>query len=138
MVNINSDTDLRNAILELERKQTDEGKLLKEQFHMAYSSMQPINILKNTLKQAVRSEDIKDKIVNTSVGLTAGFVLKQLFKGVTRTPVGRIFGNLLMFGVTNMVAKNPDVIKSVGSKLLSKIRYKPHENLNGKGHHLSD
>ena len=133
MNTINSETDLRNAILELERKQADEGKLLKEQFHAAYSSMQPINILKNTLKQAIRSEDIKDKIVNTSVGLTAGFVLKQVFKGVTRTPVGRIFGNLLMLGVTNIVAKNPDVIKSVGSKLLNKIRYKSHEN--GNGHH---
>ncbi len=134
MNNINSDADLRNAILELESKQAEEAKLLKEQFHEAYSSMQPINILKNTLKRAVRSEDIKDKIVNTSVGLTTGFVLKQLFKGVTRTPVGRIFGNLLMLGVTNLVAKNPEVIKSVGSKLLNKMRYKPHENVNGNGH----
>lgn len=137
MHNINSETDLKNAIRDLESKQADEARMLKEQFHAAYSSMQPINILKNTLKQAVRSEDIKEKIVNTSVGLTAGFVLKQLFKGVTRTPVGRIFGNLLMFGVTNMVAKNPEVIKSVGSKLLNKIRYKPHENVNGNGHHGS-
>lgn len=136
MNNINSHDDLKKAILELESKQADEAKLLKEQFHEAYSSMQPINILKNTLKQAARSEDIKDKIVNTSVGLTTGFLLKQLFKGViSKSPVGRVFGNLLMLGVTNIVAKNPDVIKSVGNKLLNKIRYKPHDNVNGNGQH---
>lgn len=136
MDNINSHDELKQAILELESKQAEEAKLLKAQFHEAYSSMQPINILKNTLKQAARSEDLKDKILNTSVGLTTGFALKQLFKGVvSKSPIGRIFGNLLMFGVTNLVAKNPEAIKTMGNKLLNKIRYKPHENLNGNGQH---
>lgn len=136
MDNINSHDDLKKAILEMESKQAEEAKLLKEQFHEAYSSMQPINILKNTLKQAARSGDLKDKILNTSVGLTTGFALKQLFKGViSKSPIGRVFGNLLMLGVTNLVAKNPEAIKSMGNKLLNKIRYKPHHNMNGNGQH---
>lgn len=134
MDNINSETDLRNAILQLESKQADEGKLLKTEFHAAYSSMQPINILKNTLKQAVASEEIKDRIVNTSVGLTTGYVLKLLFQGVTKGPVSKLLGNVLMLGITNMVAKNPEAIKTAGSKLLKMIRYKPHERVNGTDH----
>jgi len=45
---INSATDLRAAILQLETRQAAEEKLLKENFHLAYESIKPINLIKNT------------------------------------------------------------------------------------------
>ena len=41
---------LREAIVVLEKRQATEGKILKEQFMLAYESMKPINLIKNTFK----------------------------------------------------------------------------------------
>ena len=127
MQTINSETDLRAAILQLEMKQAEEGKLLKEQFHLAYESIKPLNIIKSTLTEAVTSRDFKDNIVNASVGMTAGYLSKVVFESVTSSPLKKIFGTALMFGIKNVVAKNPGAVKSLGQFIFKHIlRKKEH------------
>jgi len=61
----------------------------------------------------VASQSLRDDLVNTSVGLAAGYVSKTLFEGVSHSPLRKLFGTALLFGITNAVRKNPDVVKSV-------------------------
>jgi hypothetical protein len=129
MSKINSAADLRNAILELESKRTIEEKLLREQIHLAYESIKPVNLIKSTFKEAAASLDLKENILNTSVGLTAGFFSKILFEGVTKNPLKKLLGTALMFGITNIVAKNPDTVKSLGNSFLKIIRSKPEKRI---------
>lgn len=124
MQKINSETSLREAISQMENRQAFEGKMLREDFHLAYESVKPINLIKNTLKEAVHSQDLKDNIINTSLGLTAGYLSRMLFVGASAGPVKKILGAALLFGITNLVAKNPGVIKSVGRGILNLIRSK--------------
>lgn len=124
MQKLDSETGLREAIIRLEGKQAEEAKLLKEEFQVAYNSVKPINLLKNVLAQAVGSPDIKGNLVSTSLGLTAGFLSKLLFQGLTRNPVKKLLGTALMFGITNVVAKNPDAVRSLGHKFFSIFRSK--------------
>jgi hypothetical protein len=121
MQNIQSFVDLRMAILELEIKQAEEGKLLKEQFHFAYESIKPLNLIKSTFKEAVGSTDLKDDVINASVGLTAGYISKAVFEVVTRGPLKNILGTALMFGIKTVIAKNPEALKSVGKFFFKNI-----------------
>jgi hypothetical protein len=125
MQNINSESDLRNAILELETRQAREGKILKEQFNLTYNSIKPINFLKNTLKEVGESQELKENILTTSVGLATGYLSKVLYEKISHSPVKKFFGSILMYGITNLVTKNPETIKTFANKLFSKINNRP-------------
>ena len=127
MQKITSAIELREAILQLEIKRAEEGKALHEQFKLVYESMKPINLIKNTFKEVAASPDLKDSLVNTSVGLTAGYISKKLFEGLSNNPIRKFAGSALQFGIMNIVAKNPEVVKSFGQKILKMIRSRPDD-----------
>ncbi|TMI62746.1 MAG: hypothetical protein E6H07_15165 [Bacteroidetes bacterium] len=133
MQKINSIAELEEAILQLETRQAHEAKMLRQQFHLAYSSIKPINLIKSTFKEVAESKELKDNIVNTSVGLGAGYLSKILFQGASKNPIKKLLGNVLMFGITNLVTKHPDTIKSVGQSFLKIIN--PHHGgeIDGNG-----
>jgi len=114
---ITTQHELRDAIRQLEYKQSDDGKALKEQFHLAYNSVKPANIILDTLKDLSESSIIKDNFLNTTVGFGTGYLSKMIFQGVVNSPIKKLFGSALMFGITNLVAKNPEGIKAMASKI---------------------
>ncbi|HLG33789.1 MAG TPA: hypothetical protein VI757_02830 [Bacteroidia bacterium] len=126
MQTINSEATLKDAIVQLEHKRTYEEKILREQFHLACESMKPLNLIKSTFKDAftsgkdaAASPDFKDNIVNTSVGLAAGYLSKLLFVNVSHSPIRKLLGIALQFGITALVAKNPEAIKSMGKGVIN-------------------
>ena len=125
MKEIHSETDLRRAILQLENEQADEGKMLKEQFYFTLDSLKPVNLIKNTFKEVVASRDLKENILNASIGLTAGFLSRLFIRSVMKSPVNRLIGNAVMIGITNVVARNPETVKSLGKGFFKMIRRKP-------------
>jgi len=122
MQKINTGISLREAIVLLEIKRAVEEKSLREQLHLTYESMKPINIIRNTYHEIAESEDLKDNLVNTSVGLVIGYLSKTLFEGVSHSPVRKLIGTVILFGITNAVRKNPEVVKSVANGLFNVIR----------------
>ena len=133
MEQIKTQNALRAAILRLEFKQAEEGKALKEQFHLAYNSVKPANIILNTLKDLGESSMVQDGFLNTTVGLGTGYLSKILFQGVVKSPIKKLLGSILMFGITNVVAKNPDVIKSMAKKIFDLFGNHPTEKVNETG-----
>ena len=129
MQKIDSEISLRDAILKLESTQALEVKLLKEQFHLAYESVKPLNFIKSTFKEAAESRDLKDNLINTSVGLAAGYLSKVLFQGISNNPLRKLLGSALMFGVTNVVSRNPETVNAVGRGLIRIITKKPGERV---------
>lgn len=122
MEKLNAENALKEAIRKLEQQRKEEGLAVKEQLHVAYDSLKPLNLIVSTLKDATVSIDLKDNLLNTAIGLTAGFLSKKVFEGVSHSPFKRLIGSALMFGVTNLVAKNPETIKSLGQQLMKVIR----------------
>lgn len=131
MQGINSATDLRDAILQLENRQAEEGKMLREQFHFTYNSIRPINLLRSTFEQATASPEIKDTILNSTVGLTAGYLSKLFFEGASKSPLKKLLGTILMFSIKNIVAKNPRIVKTLGEKFITIVKHKPELGVNG-------
>lgn len=135
MNTLNSVTDLRKAIIQLENKQLNDGRLLKEQFTATYDSLKPANILKNIFKEATVSGDLKGNMLNTSLGLITGSFAKKIFEKGSANPIRKIIGSALMFAVTNVVTKHPGTIKSLGAKFWEAIRYKSASKTNNDDQH---
>ncbi len=124
MLKITSENGLRNAILQLEKKQDEEGKLVREQFNLTVHSFKPINLIKSTFKDATASGDVKESILSTSAGMAAGYVAKIAIGLVTKGPLTKILGTLAMFGITKLVASHPAIVRSLGDKLSGFISHK--------------
>ena len=103
---------------------TGRGKTVVEKGISAGESMKPINLIKSTFKDVAQSEDIKDNLINTGVGLAAGYVSKALFEGVTHSPLRKLLGTALMFGVTNIITRNPETVKAVSNGIFVFVKSK--------------
>lgn len=100
--------ELTEAIRLLKNKQTAELQILRDQFQLAYESIRPINLIKNTLHQVASSSEIRSNLLNNAVGLATGFVAKKLLLGATHNPVKKILGTIFQFAVANLVAKKSE------------------------------
>ena len=58
MKNNNETEALNQAIIRLNHKRVYELQLLKEQFQIAYESLKPINIIKNTFQEVASSPTV--------------------------------------------------------------------------------
>lgn len=121
MKNITSIDDLRESILLLEMKQTNDWSLLKEEFHSTYERLKPVNMIKNKILDIVAAPDLKTDVVNSVIGLATGFIAKKVLLGNSHNPLIKLLGIVLEIAVANKVAKNADGIKSIGSTILKKI-----------------
>lgn len=110
MKNKTGKDELTEAIRLLKNKQELELQILRNQFQLAYESVKPINLIKNTLHQVATSSEIRKNILNNAVGLATGFVAKKLLLGATHNPVKKILGTIFQFAVANMVANRSEQI----------------------------
>lgn len=122
MQNITTTAGLREAIIVLESKRIIEEKELKEQLHITYESIKPINIIKTVYNEIAASDNLKTELVNTSVGLVAGYASKVLFESVSHSPIRKLIGTALLFGVTTTVAKHPEKVKTFAKVFFNLIK----------------
>jgi hypothetical protein len=128
MQKIYTETDLDVAIFQLEIKQAEEGKLLKEQFYLTYESLKPANLLKSTFLEVASSPFSIGNILSTAVGLGTGFLSKKIVIGASGNIFKKLFGSVLQLGVTSVVAQHPDAVKSIGQFIFQKIFHKKDNN----------
>jgi hypothetical protein len=118
MQNITSSAGLKDAIKLLEAEQEIKARLLKEQLYLTYESLKPVNLIRHTLKEISSSPYLIDNLSGTAMGLLSGFLSKKIFVGSSGNLIRKLIGSILQFGVTNVVAQNSDVIKSIGQAIL--------------------
>ena len=117
MKKIYNSQDLKNAILELERKKDVDELELKEQLSKTYETYKPANILKNTMEEVSASPKFRHNLLNVAIGLGAGYLSNKLVVGRSAGIVKRVLGTALQFGVTTLVAKKgDDVVDSLKPK----------------------
>jgi len=112
---------LTESIYRLQIRRSEELALLRDQFHITYDSLRPINLIKHTLKEVSSSTEIKEGLLNDVIGLATGYLTKAILVGSSANPVKKIFGTLLQFAVATLVTRNSDSIKSVGKVVLNKL-----------------
>ncbi len=87
---------------ELERQQLAE---LKEIAGNIVDSVSPAGIIKSTLKDIAASPDLRSNVINTAIGLGAGFLGKKLYVGNSKNVFRKITGAAVQFVVANFIRK---------------------------------
>jgi hypothetical protein len=117
----NSTIELKARIAETEIQQQNLRMLLKNDLHNFRESLKPINLIKNVIKKATGSAGVKSLLLDTSIGMTAGYLTRRVMVGRSRNILLKLAGSVLQFGISNFVRKNPKVIKSAGGHILKSI-----------------
>jgi hypothetical protein len=113
-----NETDaLNELILAEELKYANDLEQLKEQFHVAYESIKPINLVKNLFHEVTSSPEIKSDLVSNAIGLGTGFLTKTLLLGFSHNPIKKVVGTVFEFAIANLVSKNSDRVKLIGGNL---------------------
>jgi hypothetical protein len=102
---------LNDDIQQLKEEQAFNGKLLIKQFQLTYDSLKPVNLLKSTLSEVASSPYLIDNIIGASVGMASGYLSKKIVVAGSDNKFRRLVGSILQFGVTNLIAKNPEALK---------------------------
>lgn len=124
MENINCTADIKNAIQLLEAEQAVKEKLLKEQFHLTFESLKPVSLLRSTIKDISSSPYLIENIIGAATGLATGFISRKIIVGASGNILRRLFGAILQFGVTNLVASHSDGIRSFTQSLFQHFFHK--------------
>lgn len=125
-----NETDSLNELIKLQEQLHDtELSQLKEQFHIAYESIKPLNLVKTLVHDVTTSTEIKNDVVSNIMGLVSGFISKKALIGDNpkNSMFKKVLGMVLQFTVANSVAKHTDDIKAAGNIILNlflrKIKY---------------
>lgn len=114
-------TSLKESIQLLEEEQLIKRQVLKEQLIISYESLKPLALLNSALKDISSSPVLKNNVLGTAVGLASGFLTRKLFIGTSGNIIRRLIGAFIQLGVTNMVARHPEAIKTVGNFMIENI-----------------
>lgn len=112
---------LKADILALQNKSVREFETLKDQFIASVEMLRPINLLKSTFQEVTTSPEMKDAVVNSLTGMTAGFFTKKIFVGSSRNPLTRMFGTMIQFATASLVSKHVVDIKTISRDLISRF-----------------
>ncbi len=115
MENITATIELKNAILLLETEHRAKGLALKEQF----KNINPINLIKETLKEDDISPGIIENMIFNGVGMATGYLTRKIFVGSSSNIFKKMLGSAIQIGTTRVIAQNAQTIKAVSQLLLN-------------------
>lgn len=124
MPSITSDDQLKEAIRQLELKQTEDLRQLKSEMSLAYEKIQPINLFRSFLHELSQSDEVKDDMINATMGVAAGFLTAKLIEGKSNHPFRKLIALLAQLGVSNWVEKNAEGIKAFFMQLIQSLGQK--------------
>ena len=113
--------DLQVAILELEDKEKRQKHQMVANFNAFKESMTPMNLLKSTFTKVKETPGITGSVLKAGVGLGVGFLSKKLLLGKSPGFLRKMIGSAVQMGITGLVAKKTDTIKSTGTQILKNV-----------------
>jgi hypothetical protein len=112
--------NLKREIEQLEAEQSLKEKLLREQFYLTYESLKPVNLLMNTVKDFISMPLVVEKSISTIAGFFAGYISKKMKVDTNTSIFGKMIVPIVKFGVSNIIAKNPNILKYIGQMMSKK------------------
>jgi hypothetical protein len=120
---------LKERIRLLEIQQVEEGKMVKEELLLVYQNLNPINLIKNSVKKLASSDELKTMLFENSVALISGLLTKKILTSDNSHPIMKLLASLLQLGATNLAAKYKDIIIGFLSGLIDRIYTPPEETI---------
>lgn len=95
MEKITSTAELKNAIRMLEERKIADQELLREEFEYVKEKLKPANVVRSTFHQVFTGPNLVRTIMIVSVGITAAYISKKYFQGLTGRLLRRVLGQVL-------------------------------------------
>ncbi len=114
----NAVDSLKESIRILEIRQAEEGQQFNAQLRITYESLKPINLIKNSIKDLAESFEIKNNLFKTVISIVSGYLTQKFIVNSKSNLLVKLLGILMQFGVTNLVSKNAETIRSFFSDLI--------------------
>lgn len=95
MQKITNTADLKDAIRLLEDKKKAEKELLRTEFDIAKEKIKPSNVVRSTFNQVFTGPNLIRTAMIATVGLTAGYITKKYFQGLTGRLLRRLLGRVM-------------------------------------------
>ena len=129
---INSKLSLAEAIQQLERKKLMQEEELKEQFKVTQKSLNPLNLIKDGVKNITSMPGLGDGLIKSAIGMGIGILTKNLFIGKSSSIVKKLLGGAVEIGVANTTVSYADKVKAYGISIYHNLFKKgPKQNHNG-------
>ncbi len=113
MYNITSKKDLEKAILLIENEVEEQKDLLTDQIRSVYESFNPVKVIKKVFKKVVISEELRSNILTAAIGISTGYLTKKIFFRKNTNPLNRFLGNLLQYGVANLIINPSKILNTI-------------------------
>jgi hypothetical protein len=97
--------DLEIRIRELEKVQAQQMAELKMSAVGIAESFSPSNMIRGALKDVVQSPDLRNTVINTAIGIGAGFLGRKIYVGNSNNLFKKVTGSALQFLIANFVRK---------------------------------
>jgi hypothetical protein len=121
MQKITGAESLKVSILLLEHRQTEDKKLLKEQFAITLENLKPINFLRKVFKDMTTPSDLRDDVIQTVAALISGYLSRKILVRSSRNPILRLTGMFVQYSVTKFVTKNAETLETLGLYFYKKL-----------------
>ena len=106
MQKISNIEELKNEIRLTENRQSENGKLLKEQLLITYAAMKPGNLIMSTISEVATGQNVIKLIAGTAIGLSTGYVSNRIITGTSASLLRKIFVGILQLGASKLFTKN--------------------------------
>ncbi len=94
---------LHSRIKQLEELQKNQVDGLKTSAGLLLHSLSPVQLLKSTFKEVSTTPNLKRTVLNTVMGIGAGFIGRKLYIGRSHSIINKIAGPAIQFFLTNFV-----------------------------------
>jgi hypothetical protein len=111
--NINNSEDIKKVIVLIEDEVEEQKQLLMEQVNILYDNFRPVNVVKDVFREVVTSEDFRGNILTATMGISTGYVTKRLLFRKDNNLLKALTGNLLQYGIANMIVNPSRVLKTI-------------------------
>ena len=121
MYNINNTHDLNEAILLLENEVDEQKGKLNNQLNELYESFKPVNVVKDVFSEVVTSDDFRSNLISATIGISTGYITKKLLFRKSSNPFKSLAGNLVQYGLANLIIHPSRTLKTIFLPLLGLV-----------------
>lgn len=115
MQKISNLSELKASIKDLEMKTQQQELLLKDEGKSTVAHYKPVNLLRMGLQKVIKTPDVRYTIVNTFIGLAAGFIAQKIVVGKSRNIFRRTLGAAVQAALVRLAYKNLPFFEKPGS-----------------------
>lgn len=117
---------LKRAITHLQKRQTEEGKLVKEQFLITYESLKPVNVVRRMFSDLIDQSDMRSSLLQSVSGMVSGYLTNLLVARFSPNRFVRFLGTVVQMMVSNFFVQHGDTLRAKVGGWIEKLLVRFH------------